>query len=158
MHRSIKSVKVIASREDRSRQGDGRSKEREHRASGSYSSRRDHHYSRRKRSRSPEQRRSKYDREDSRRSERGSRATEGSRGFKTTGSTPLFFAGNAKLKPFVPSDRKPLKKLGQTDDMQGSNAGESQMRIGSKNDDNFAFLKDDEDMREWEANEKELDR
>ena len=32
------------------------------------------------------------------------------------------------------------------------------MRIGSKHDENFAFLKDDEDMREWEANEKELDR
>ena len=31
------------------------------------------------------------------------------------------------------------------------------MKIGSKHDDNFSFLKDDEDMREWEENEKELD-
>ena len=77
---------------------------------------------------------------------------------QTSGSTPLFFAGNAKLKPFVPSDRKPIKRSGQKEEHSSKNAGESKMRIGSKHDETFAFLKDDEDMREWEANEKELDR
>lgn len=79
----------------------------------------------------------------------------------------LFFAGNAKLKPFVPSTEqrkvggsssnkhRSSKRLGVATTAK-SEMGESMMRRGRKND--FAFLTDDAEVREWEANQEELDR
>ena len=79
----------------------------------------------------------------------------------TTNQTPLlFFAGNAKLKPFVPSTEKRMtvkKSSSSTQQYQPrigggskSELGESMMKRGKKDD--FAFLTDDAEVREWEAN------
>ena len=156
-------VQKVSGREDRDRESGGRSRDRERdkHTSSSRSDRRDHHHSR-KRSRSPDYRRSKYDRErdDSRRSERKARATETTKS-AATGATPLlFFAGNAKLKPFVPTEKRQhtrtdkveQKIRGTGEPKRNQFAGESLMTIGSKNEEQFAFLKDDEDIKEWEAN------
>ena len=87
---------------------------------------------------------------------------------KSTGAqsqTPLlFFAGNAKLKPFVPSTEQRRVGGGKNRSSKGlgiattakSEMGESLMKRGRKND--FAFLTDDAEVREWEANQEELDR
>lgn len=61
----------------------------------------------------------------------------------------LFFAGNAKLKPFVPSERIILPK---TTSEHKSQLSESMMVNSSKEAKQFEFLNDEEDMKEWEAN------
>ena len=84
-------------------------------------------------------------------------------GSNTQGSTPLlFFAGNAKLKPFVPStEKRGLHSSSNNKHRSGregaggyggskSELGESKMTRGRKDD--FAFLTDDAEVREWEAN------
>ena len=134
----------MCGREERDRVGGGRSRDRDReRHTSSRSDRRDYHHSRR-RSRSPEHRGSKYERERDdyrRRSEQKSRATEATKS-AATGATPLlFFAGNAKLKPFVPSekrqntksDRLESKERGTGEPRRRQFAGESLMTIGSKN-------------------------
>ena len=84
-------------------------------------------------------------------------------GSNTQGSTPLlFFAGNAKLKPFVPSTEKRANHSSSSNKHRNgreagggyggskSELGESMMRKGRKDD--FSFLTDDAEVREWEAN------
>ena len=59
----------------------------------------------------------------------------------------LFFAGNAKLKPFVPSER--LTKAQPTD--QKSDLSESLMINATKEGKQFEFLNDEEEIKEWET-------
>jgi hypothetical protein len=60
------------------------------------------------------------------------------------GTSMLFFAGNAKLKPFVPSERKPLltKEIGDKPHM-------SESLMTSADAKQFDFLKDADDAKEW---------
>lgn len=67
----------------------------------------------------------------------------------------LFFAGNAKLKPFVPTERAKITKPAVVD--SEPNLSESLMTNVSKDAKQFDFLKD-EDRKDWEANQEEIDR
>jgi hypothetical protein len=66
----------------------------------------------------------------------------------------LFFAGNAKLKPFVPTERSKMTKANESSDQP--TLSESMMKNATKKE--FDFLKDTDDMKAWEANQEELDR
>jgi hypothetical protein len=69
----------------------------------------------------------------------------------------LFFAGNAKLKPFVPTERSSKLTKPNLSDNQPA-LSESLMTSVVKNSKEFDFLKDPDDMKAWEANQEMLDR
>ena len=68
----------------------------------------------------------------------------------------LFFAGNAKLKPFVPTESGRLSKPSKDADQPA--LSESLMTNASKDGNQFDFMKDTEGMKQWEANQEEIDR
>lgn len=68
------------------------------------------------------------------------------------GTSMLFFAGNAKLKPFVPTERSKISKPSEDRPVM------SESLMTNADTKQFDFLKDDDDAKEWQANQEEIDR
>ena len=79
----------------------------------------------------------------------------------------MFFKGTGALKPFVPTQMTPTTTHNaqnrtftkDSEEFKGEDANlKESMMNHTDTSDAFAFLKADDDLQEWEANQEELDR